>query len=427
LVPFKLELTASVLLENGTWTGALGQLQSGIVDMWAINAFVTLERSTSGLLFTTPYIMENYGTLMKRQTTTMFSIETKSVTAGIDISAYALILVFLFTNFLISYINEQLQQTNKKNTIWDILLSFFPSNGKEWPNQFGITRKVLLATSGFGILILSSLYQAKQAEVLMIPVPPPVFTLRDIESAISTKNAKLMVYYEDSPILHYIYNTSESLSKALKSNPPMFIAHEKSELDAINRENGIFIDAESDLLDLLADIEPHLCANYLYIPLDEWTSRYGGLIIRKERADILESMNAIVAERMSYVDNFIHSSQLNEECHKHIFPVYTPDPKYSPLQLMKINGAFVFLFTFLCLAIGVLLIERISVRWTCFNNAETVEQNETYEICVHDYNKLPVDMQQIITGKYLEIRAAIENDVHTSNVNNLCEIVLQFT
>jgi hypothetical protein len=177
---------AGAQLENGTFTGALGQLQSGIVDMWAANAFVTFEYSSGGFIYTTPYIIDKYGALMKRQTE-MFSIETKSVTAGIGLSVYALVFAFILANFLISYINEKVQPRNERNSTWHLLLSLLPANGQMWPNQFGITRKVLLATSGFAILILSSLYQAKQAEVLMIPIPPPAFTLKDIENAVSSK------------------------------------------------------------------------------------------------------------------------------------------------------------------------------------------------------------------------------------------------
>jgi hypothetical protein len=410
--PFQLGDTAGTRLENGTWTGVLGQLQSGIVDIWASSSFVTLERSNAGFIYTTSHIIDKYGALMKRQTT-MFSIETKSVTAGIGLSVYALIFAFLFMNFLISYINERVQQTNERNTIWDLLLSFFPSNGKEWPNQFGLTRKVLLATSGFGILILSSLYQAKQAEVLMVPIPLPDFTLRDIESAVSTHSAKLLIYDESSPHLNYIKSMSNSLANSLKYNPAMFASNWNSKLDAINTENGIYVHAESYLLHLLAKIEPHLCANYLYIPLDEWTRMYAGLIMRKERVDILEPMNVIVAERISFVDDYMQSLQMSEECRKHIFPVYTSDPKYSPLQLVKINGVFVFLFIFLCVSVGVLFIERISMRWTCVQNIETVDEIEIYEIRVHGYKKLTANTRQIIAAKCLEIRAAIENDANT--------------
>jgi hypothetical protein len=406
---YQLDDAPGVQLENGTWTGALGQLQSGIVDIWALDAFVTLERIENGFIYTTPVSIEKFGALMKRQTK-MFSIETKSVTAGIGLSVYALLFAFLLANFLISYINERVQQTNERNSIWNLLLSFFPTNGKEWPNPFGLTRKVLMATSGFGILVLSSLYQAKQAEVLMIPIPPPTFTFKDIEYAVSSQDAKLMVYYEDSPILDYIKDMSESLSKSLKYNPAVFLPNVSSELETINKERGIYIDEEGYLLYLLSIIEPNLCQNYLYISFDEWTRSYSAFIMRKERVDILESMNVIIAERMSFVDNFIQANQLNEECRKHIFPVYTPDPKYSPLQLMKINGAFVFLFSFLCLSVCVLIIERISIRWTSLKNTD---ESETYEIRIHNYNKLSTETQQIIAEKYLKIRAAIENDVNT--------------
>jgi hypothetical protein len=59
------------------------------------------------------------------------------------------------------------------------------------------------------------------------------------------------------------------------------------------------------------------------ISFEEWTQIYGALIMRKERVDILEFMNVIVAVRMSFVHDFIQSNQLNEKCQKHIFPVFT--------------------------------------------------------------------------------------------------------
>jgi hypothetical protein len=392
----------------------LGQLQSGIVDIWAMPATLNLKRSSNGFHFTTPFMNNKYGALMKRPME-MFEIDTKGLTAGIGLNVYGLVFAFLLANFLLSYINERLQPTNKRNSTWHLLLSLFPANGQEWPNQFGITRKVLLATSGFGILILSSLYQAKQAEVLMIPVPPPVFTLKDIEMAVSSHNATLMVYETDTPILDYIKTMSESLSKSLKSNPAVFLPNVSSELEAINEERAIYIDEEGYLLYLLSQIEPNLCANYLYISFDGWTRVYRGIIMRKERVDLLESMNAIVAERMSFVDEYIQSLQMKEECRKHIFPVYTSDPKYSSLQLVKISGAFVFLFSLLFVSLCVLIIECISIRWISTKNVESVKQREKYGIWIDDYNKLSTETQQIIAEKFLEIRAAIENEYCASN------------
>jgi hypothetical protein len=58
-----------------------------------------------------------------------------------------------------------------------------------------------------------------------------------------------MLYYEGSPMLNYMSSMSESLSKSLKYNPPMFISNMSNELDAINRENEIYIldDIDKDL------------------------------------------------------------------------------------------------------------------------------------------------------------------------------------
>jgi hypothetical protein len=195
----------------------------------------------------------------------------------------------------------------------------------------------------------------------------------------------------------------------------MFISNYDSELDAITTENGIYVEAENYLLNLLSEIEPNLCHNYLYISFEELTRGYSALIMRKERVDMLESMNVIVAERMSYVDDFIQSNQLNDECRAHIFPVYTPDPKYSPLQLVKINSAFVFLFTFLCVSMCVLIMERMSIRWTCCQNMKSVEQRERIEIRVRNYDKLSPKTQKIIEAMYVKMCVAIEHDANTTN------------
>jgi hypothetical protein len=96
---------------------------------------------------------------------------------------------------------------------------------------------------------------------------------------------------------------------------------------------------------VLSELEPTLCGNYVYVTFDEWKRTFSGIIMRKQRHDLLESMNAIVAERMSFVDRHIQSAQLDDECSKHIFPVYTPEMKYRTLVLADFSGAFTFLFT----------------------------------------------------------------------------------
>jgi hypothetical protein len=126
----------------------------------------------------------------------------------------------------------------------------------------------------------------------------------------------------------------------------------------------VFIETEEVLLDVLSTLPPDECANYVFVPFDEWTRVYSSLILRKERGDILESMNLIVAERMSYVNGFIQSFHLDEECHKHIFPVNKPDPIFMPLKLLEITGALAFLLVFLCISVFIFIVEMISAKWS---------------------------------------------------------------
>src|SRR5262249_22231646 len=138
--------------------------------------------------------------------------------------------------------------------------------------QTGVTRKILMATGGFGILILSCLYQAKYSEVLMIPFPPPVVTLQHIEQQISSGYSKLMVMDENSPILQYITNVSRVIGDSIHStNRPMFVSDVDDVLGLLDMHNGVLFDTESAILDYLMKIEPELCENYVYVTFDDWT------------------------------------------------------------------------------------------------------------------------------------------------------------
>jgi hypothetical protein len=283
-----------------------------------------------------------------------------------------------------------------------------------WPKQCGVTRKLLMTVIGFGILILSSLYLAKQSEELMIPYPLSKTTVYDIENLVTSDNAKLLFNDDTSPILKYVKQMSHVLANSIITNPPIYVWNMSDGFhifDVINEYNGIFIDSESTLLDLLMKIEePALCANYVYVTFDDWTSVYSALMMGKHRQDMLESMNAIVAERMSYVDNFIQSFQLDEKCRSHIFPVYKSNPRYLPLHLVKISGAFVFLFTILCVSVLVLLIELISARWV--SDLETIAEDlEPININISIGNRIDT-ARRISFSRYLRIKRLLDDEMY---------------
>jgi hypothetical protein len=77
---------AGSTIANGTWTSALGLVQSGYVDMWATDAYMTSTRFDS-FLFTTPFTIEKYAALMKRPIE-QFAINYNTLTASIHASVY---------------------------------------------------------------------------------------------------------------------------------------------------------------------------------------------------------------------------------------------------------------------------------------------------------------------------------------------------
>jgi hypothetical protein len=378
----------------------LGELQSGYADMWATDTYVTSDKSET-FLFTTPFMMEKYAALMERQPES-FTVDIKGLTAGIDIWFYGIIFVLLMCLTFIGYINERCQPTNKRNSIWHLLFSLFPMNGEMWPNQTGLTRKVLMATIGFGILILSSLYQAKQAEVLLIAYPPPKLTLNDIENLVSTGRSKLF-FYDDVAVAKHVLTMSKMLANSIKTLPPIYLEqYPDRELEMLHTHNGIFIDSKSGVLYPLSRIRPELCKNYVYHMFDDWTTIPSALIVRKERRDILESMNVVVSERMSFVDDYVQSISLSKHCSELLFSDFIPEPKYVPIQLAKFSGAFAFLFFFLSFSFFLFLFELAYVWWK--------PKLKTFRIVVRFKSTLPVDVQNLIFDKYAKINEVLIND-----------------
>src|SRR5689334_22825088 len=116
-----------IRFENGTWTGTLGLVQRGIVDMWATGADFTMERNQD-FLYTTPFAVEKYAALMRRPAGT-FVINMDSLTATIDVSVYYMLFGILLIFFIVCLLNERLPHPKNRNESWHIIVSLFPSNG----------------------------------------------------------------------------------------------------------------------------------------------------------------------------------------------------------------------------------------------------------------------------------------------------------
>ncbi len=394
--------------DNNTWTHSLGELQSATVDTLSIGAYITLARSKD-FKYTTPYTVRKYGAIMKRQTS-KFYVDIDTVTAGLDAWIYGMFFLILMILLFVSWCHERISthftsQSKCSNTLWDLLISLFPANAGMWPNQFGATRKLLISTIGYAILILSALYQARLSEQLLIPYPPPVVTLTDIEQLVESGNAQLLV--DGDTVRKYVASVSPLFGKAMKTAAQLnfeWIDYGDA-LYTINTYNAILIDTNNVLMgELLASTE---CANYVYVPFDDWTRIYRALIIRNGRVDILESMNVIVAERMSFIDTYFQSFQLSEECRQHIFPVYIPNPKFEPLPLLKITGALALLFLFLCSSVFVLFAEIIWYNWRGAK-MKTKKEFQTFVIHLNIDNTFSSERREAIFKQYLRLLDVID-------------------
>src|ERR1700712_3902201 len=82
---------------------------------------------------------------------------------------------------------------------------------------------------------------------------------------------------------------------------------------AIDLHNGIWIETESSLLFYLTEISPSQCGKYIYFPIDEWARLSSAMIMRKDR-QLVEAWNVTVAERMTYVNEYIQRSSMSETC-----------------------------------------------------------------------------------------------------------------
>jgi hypothetical protein len=136
---------------------------------------------------------------------------------------------------------------------------------------------------------------------------------------------------------------------------------------------------------------------------------YSALIMRKGRVNILDHMNQIVAARMSYVDKHIQLFQLKEECRKHIFPVYAPNPKYESLKLVNVTGAMAFLFVFLSVSVFVLFVEIILVKLKGATMRNEIEL-QTFDILMHLRvdNTFSREKRQRILAKYVKLLTLLD-------------------
>jgi hypothetical protein len=369
-------LDMGVRLSNGSWTGALGQLQSGIIDIWA-SLFTIIPDRFDQFLCTTPMMATQYAALMLRPRH-FIDINTNGLLAGIDISVYVLLFLSLTLLCIIGYLNEKRHAKQSGgddvNSLWTILVLLMPYNEREWKHEFGITRKVIILSCNFTILLLTTYYQSNQLQQLMLPSASPKVTFEDISRAVLQHKSKIVFEFKNSAIEVDIVdsrnNEMSSLASAMNENRPIYEYEEARQIELVNNENAILIDDVFSITSKLSRLAVKDCSKYVMVPIAMGKSHWVTLMLRKERIDVLESINVIIAERFDAVQEIATTYPIDEQCIAHLNSQHTPSPSYISLNLYTLSGCFVSAILFFILAAIFLSAEIVYFKYFQRRNSE---------------------------------------------------------
>jgi hypothetical protein len=150
------------------------------------------------------------------------------------------------------------------------------------------------------------------------------------------------------------------LTNALQKNPPSVGIPEVGTMKDVIDKNVIIIVDIPTIYQLLSQLDPHECAKYVIIELPQIVPAWMTLAVRKERRDLLEALNVIVAERMNFIDDLIDENALTDECRNHIYPPNIPEQKFTPLTFYTLSGTF-FLVSCLCALSFIVLVCEIII------------------------------------------------------------------
>src|SRR5689334_17281182 len=79
--------------------------------------------------------------------------------AGINVAIFAITTCCVFILAVIMSINEKCQPMSERNHIWQIFHVLMPGNTKELAFETGWTRRILILTCGFTVLLSTTYYQ----------------------------------------------------------------------------------------------------------------------------------------------------------------------------------------------------------------------------------------------------------------------------
>jgi hypothetical protein len=313
-------------LGNGSYSvgSATQQMQNGVYDTWMSYSVPELI-GFDHFLFTNAFASTHFSALMKRQHN-LFNVNFFALRAGIKVPAFCLIFATILLLAMIMFVNEKCQTGVKRNNCWNIASALMPSNTTPLKLQRGWTRKMLIINCGFTVLLSTTYYQCNLLQQLMIPKQPSQITFEQILS--STKAKQSQLHFMDG-LLDFIGNMKE-LEDVLAVNPPATASVNPNIAELFHQHNDAVLIAEHPVLMVyLSNIPPEECSIYAVVDVREFGTYFATLSLHKERKYLLEHLNAIVAERMDFIDRLINKNQLKQECWNQIYPPSVIEPRFN--------------------------------------------------------------------------------------------------
>src|SRR3569832_801952 len=232
------------------------------MDTWMYGGYLALDRFND-FLFTTPHSFAPYAALVKRTKRGQDNVRFDGLLADIQLNVYALFALSLLCIWFVAMVNEKLQNGDNVNTPWEILSSMIPQCIRDLHYQNGITRKVLILTIGFALLMGPTYYTTKLLQTLIVPNKEVKTSFEMLINRIASGVSKASFHSENTEIQPYIKASEDSemrkLAEALKINKPVTHLTDKEMLRQVLNENIISFDGMDYLNYALGELPMDEC------------------------------------------------------------------------------------------------------------------------------------------------------------------------
>jgi hypothetical protein len=330
--------------------------------------------------------MERFAVLVRRHGN-VIDVSFTGLLAGIDATVFILLLGTIVCLLALSYVNER-RIDEHQNSVWSIVHLLIPGNTMELNYESGCTRKVLIITCGLAVFISSAYYQSNLLQQLLIPLPAPRITFTDIVAQVKRGDTKIYMNSDAWDLITDLHDFKEALDI---NQPHVGITSLSDMHDLILNNNAALLIERSVILFSLSELEPDMCALFTVVEVHEIIAYHAALILHKHRRDALEALNVVIAERQNFIDDLIHTKQLNDECRNHIFPPHVAEPRFLPLSMYTLSGTFVMAFILLACAVCAFVVEMC---W--YHSTKQTQSQSKFDLATHMDNIVANEVLQHI-------------------------------